>query len=121
MDIIHMIFLGVGYTTLIFILAECIFKRDSSTPNMFRIIYLMPGVISMFAMAQGGGFLVDGWHDDIIIYEYGYNATHSERVTVAGPDPEVWSLWHLGLGLVLMVEVLRTALGLLFMTKRGNT
>lgn len=105
MDLMHIVMFVVGYGTFIFVLAETVLKNETSNANILRIVYVMPGMMAMFILANGGHMIDQGW-DNIVIYESTVNGTSNttERVSVAAPgSPDMWGAWHLGLGLLLLV------------------
>ena len=105
MDLLHIVMFIVGYGTFVFVLAETILKNESSTGNILKIVYVIPGIMAMFVLANGGHMIDQGW-GDIVIYESTVNGTSNttERVTVAAPvSPEMWGAWHLALGFLLLM------------------
>ncbi len=118
MDMMHMVFLAVGYVTLLYVIAHCTFQRDTGQNiNVYKIAFLVPGFIAFFALAQGGGHMIDADTNRITVYEY-VSGDVIERFVIQAPDPTVWSLWHLALGLVLMLYIIGSTLTLLFMHRR---
>ncbi len=59
MEFIFWFFIIVGYATLMFVIAECVLKKSNGNPNIFRIVFVMPGMLAFFALAQGGGHMMD--------------------------------------------------------------
>ena len=117
MDMMHVLFLVVGYVTLFYVIAHCTFQKDTGQNiNVYKIAFLIPGFIAFFALAQGGGHMV-GDDNMITIYEY-VSGDITERFVIQAPDPTVWSLWHLALGLVLMMYIIGSTLTLLLVHRR---
>lgn len=116
MDLMHIVMFVVGYATFVFVLAESILKTETNNPNMLRIVFVIPGIMALFVLANGGHMIDQGW-EKIVIFESTINGTSNttERISVAAPEsPDMWGAWHLALALLLLVYSVAHTLRLFF-------